>query len=279
MILRLLALLIAVCLPVGVRADLSDGSVTSELPPFRAQDARAPVVSEGNLLASERFWPYQVSLSEAWRPAGRAQPLPQAASGVLIRVEASGMARIDFGRDGLHQVPVEKTDLLASANRIRLGELEKQAPNFVLALGPRLLDSRADELRPLPFGAVAGERGYLCVFADPESDDFTALAAALGPLRERRGLATILFPQGAHADARVRERLRASQWTVAFVYDHLSEAYTQTLWPDAIPPAGLLLVTSEGRVLFQSPWRAGAVSQLLAAVERAFPDAPTSAQR
>ena len=79
------------------------------------------------------------------------------------------MARIDFGRDGLYDVPAARTDLVASANRIRLGDLEKTAPNFVLAIGPRLLDSAADSLRPLSFRAAAAEHAYLCVFADPES--------------------------------------------------------------------------------------------------------------
>lgn len=277
--LRLLALLVAVCLPVTARADLSSGSVTSELPEYRARDAKAAVVTEQNLLASERFWPYQVALSEDWRPAGRARPLPQAAAGVLIRVEASGVARIDFGRDGLYEIPIDKTDLVKSANRIRLGELEKMAPNFVLAIGPRLIDSGADALRPLPYRAAAAEGAFLCVFADPESDDFPGLVAALAPLRGRHGVSTILFPQGAHSDARVRERLRASQWTVAFVYDHLSEAYTRTLWAEATPPAAVLLVTSEGRVLFQSRWRAGAASDLTAALDRALGAASATAQR
>ena len=277
--LGLLILLLAACLPVGARADLSEGNVTHELPEYHAQDAKAAVVTEANLFTSERFWPYQVALREAWRSPELSESLPEGASGVLIRVEASGAARIDFGRDGLFEVPTAKTDLVASANRIRLGELDKTAPNLVLAIGPRLVDSAADTLRPLPFSATATERVYLCVFADPESDDLAALASALAPLRERRGVASILFPQGAHADARVRERLRASQWTVAFVYDHLSEAYARTLWSGPLPTAGVLLVTSEGCLLFQSAWGAGVASRLASALERALPDASTSAQR
>ena len=69
--------------------------------------------------------------------------------GVLIRVEASGLARIDFGRDGLYEVPVGATDLVERANRIRTGELRKMAPNFVLAIGPRLVDSAGAHAAPL----------------------------------------------------------------------------------------------------------------------------------
>jgi hypothetical protein len=192
-------------------------------------------VTDANLLAGERFWPYYVALTRAWQPSGRTLTLAPETSGVLIRVEPSGMARVDFGRDGLHEVPVAATDLVSSANRIRQGELEKSAPNFVLAIGPRLLDPASDALRPFDFAAVAENTGFLCVFADPASEGFASLAAALAPLRERRGVLTILFPQGAHRDAEVREQLRALAWTVPFVTT-IWQAYTRTLLTEPTPP-------------------------------------------
>ena len=263
-------LFILAFLAFPVRADASDGNITASLPEYHAQDAQAAVVTERNLLASERFWPYQVALTEAWQPVGREQPLGTDSPGVLIRVEASGVARIDFGRDGLYEVPVGKTDLVKGANRIRLGELEKTAPNFLLAIGPRLIDSESDSLRPFRFGVAAQARGFLCVIADPDAPDFAALAAALAPLRESDGVLTIFFPQGAHPDAQVRERLRSVKWTVPFVYDHLSEAYTRTLLSDATAPPAILLQTREGRVLFQSRGRAGVIYELDSALAEAF---------
>ena len=260
-----------------VRADVSDGSITASLPEYHAQDAQAAVVTEQNLLASERFWPYQVAMTEAWQPVGNEQPLGPDSTGVLIRVEASGVARIDFGRDGLYEVPVGKTDLVESANRIRLGELEKMAPNFLLAIGPRLIDSGSDSLRPFQFGAAAEARGFLCVFADPDAPGFAALAAALAPLRESDGVLTIFFPQDAHPDAQVRERLRSLKWTVPFVYDHLSDAYTRTLLTEATPPPAVLLQTREGRARFQSRWRADVVPALTSALAAAFGGAPAPA--
>jgi hypothetical protein len=152
--------------------------------PVRAEDA-SPVTA-ATLLASERFWPYQVALTRPWQPAGRAQPLRAGSDGVLIRIEASGLARVDFGRDGLYAVPVAETDLLERANRIRLGEAQKDAPNFVLAIGPRLLDSASPELQPFSLQEVAGYERFLCVFADPNAPDFEAMAKALAPLRSAR---------------------------------------------------------------------------------------------
>jgi hypothetical protein len=221
-------------------------------------------------MASERFWPHQVAISGSWQPAGRGAPLPAGFPGVLIRVEPYGRARIDFGRDGLYEVPIAETDLVERANRVRRGQLEKRAPNFLYAIGPRLVDSESDPARAFPYPEAAEHRAFLAVFADPAAEDFAALAASLAPLREREGLLTIFFPQGQEPDPAVRERLRSLGWTVPFVYDHLSEAYTATLLPAGMRPPALLLQTEEGRVLFKSPWQAGALAPLTVALDRAL---------
>jgi hypothetical protein len=255
----LLLLAVACALPLAAYAqrDLGD-----DLPEYHAADADAAAVSEQNLLASERFWPYQVALTKAWQPPGREDPLPLGIPGVLIRVDAPGMARIDFGRDGLYAVPVAATDLLENANRIRRGELEKMAPNFLLDVGPRLAASTGDAPRPLGLRAASEHDFFLCVFADPAAPGFDALAAALAPLAGRAKLLTILFAQGEHPDARLHERLRGLSWPAAFVLDHLAEPYTRSLLPEQTPPPALLLVTREGRVLLASAWQPSARAAL-----------------
>ncbi len=219
--------------------------------------AAKAALDEASLLANESFWPYQVALAT------------DGSVGVLIRVEERGVARIDFGRDGLRDVPVADTDLVERANRIRGGALEKMAPNFVLAIGSRLVDSSGPKLAPYAFETAASKPGFLCVFADPEAANFDELAKSLAPLRERHGVETILFPQGRVPDAAVREKLQALGWTVPFVYDHLSEAYTRTLLPAALAVPAVLLQTSEGRVLLESGWRADLTSELAAALDTA----------
>jgi hypothetical protein len=222
---------------------------------YRAEDAKAAVVSERNLLASERFWPYQVALARPWAPPGGTEPLVPGVAGVLIRVEESGAARIDFGRDGLFEVPVGATDLIERANRVRLGEADKMAPNFVLDVAPRLAEPAGAAPRPFGLREALTRRAFLCVFADPSAPGFSELAAALAPLADRAGVLTILFAQGDHPDPRLAERLRSLGWPTPFVLDHLAEAYTRSLLPEAMPPPALLLVSPEGRLLFQRPWR------------------------
>jgi hypothetical protein len=78
--------------------------------------------------------------------------------GVLIRVEDGGIARIDFGRDGLREVPIAMTDLVDRANRVRSGELVKLAPNFVLAIGRAWIGRGQLRVR-----SRRTEPGFLCL--------------------------------------------------------------------------------------------------------------------
>jgi len=270
-------LLLLAALPGTLHAQAPAITDSGDLPEYDAGNPDAPVVTEGNLAASERFWPYHVGLVRPWRPAGREQPLPLGASGVLIRVEAGGTARIDFGRNGLFEVPVGETDLVERANRVRRGDLDKMAPNYVLAIGSRLVDAVADPPKPFPFRDVTEQRAFLSVFADPRGPAFEVLAKSLAPLRERDGLLTILFPQGERPDAEVWERLRALGWPVPFVYDHLADSYTRSLAAEDAPPPLLLLQSPEGRVLFQAAATPEGVAELTAALERALPAATAAA--
>jgi hypothetical protein len=267
-----MTLLLGLTLAIAPRADdvLTEGHMTSKLPEYHVADAAAPVVTEKNLVASERFWPYQTALTRAWRS------LPVHSLGVLIRVENAGSARIDFGRDGLHDVPVPSTDLVERSNAIRLGKVEKAAPNFLLAIGPRLLDSRAAVVRAFPFADAAENHLFLCVFADPWRKEFETLVTALAPLRERAGVQTILFPQSHRPDSQVSGQLRAMKWTPPFVYAHLSEPYTHSLLDADTPLPAVLLQTGDGTVLFESRWSTDVVGKLTAAVNAASGEPPVA---
>jgi hypothetical protein len=230
-----------------------------------------PAVTEANLLENERHWPYRVTLTAPWpEQAAHEDALPPGLTGVLIRIEESGLPRIDFGKWGKYEVPVERTDLVARANRIRIGEEEKAAPNFVHAIASRMLDSASEAPRPLPVEESAKQRAFLCVFADPSDTGFEALARALALLRERDGVMTILFPQGQHADGAVRERLRSLAWPVPYVFDFLSEPYTRTLLAEGTAYPYVMLHTSEGRVIWQGVWSAEAAVELASALDRNF---------
>jgi len=228
-----------------------------EVPRYEASVPEAPPVTERNLLESERFWPYRVELPQAWSPGEGGESIPAGVLGVLIRVEPDGKARVDFGRHGVHEVPVSRTDLVGRANGVRTGARDKLAPNFVHAIGTRLADPSGEALREMPFARVFEPRAFLAVFADPASEEFAALAAALRPLQDREGLGFVLFPQGRHPDARLHRKLAELDWRVPFVLDHLAESYTRSLRSPEAPLPALVLQTPEGRVLFEAGWDPG----------------------
>jgi hypothetical protein len=257
----LLLVLCLAILPAAMRAE--------EGLHYRAADPSAPAVTGKNLLASERFWPYQVALARPLPLAG-GQELPAGWEGVLIRVEPSGRARIDFGRDGLLELPFAATDLVQRSDRIRRGELDKIAPNFVLAVGTRLLSASDDPPRTFGIEAALERPGFLAVFADPGAPGFASLAEALRPLQDRHRVLTVLFPLGRHPDNQVYEKLRALKWTPAFVFDHLADGYTMSLIDEGTPKPALQLQTNEGRVLFEGAFRPGVLAELKAALDGAF---------
>ena len=228
-------------------AGVRNAAPSGGLPEYHAEDPRAPEVTSKGLLESEHFWPYQTALTKPFKA------VPVGSLGVVIRVEPGELARVDFGRDGIYDVPVSATDLVERSNGVRLGTLSKQAPNFVYALGPRLLDPATAKIYPLE--DTSNRRFFLCVFADPWRKEFGPLVTEVEALR-RPDLLPILFPQGRRPDTEVRGQLQAMNWKSPFVFDHLAEPYTRTLLASDPPLPSVQLVTAEGRVLYEGRFSA-----------------------
>lgn len=243
---------------------------------YDASDPDANRISEESLLANERFWPYHVNLLTPRTVEGAPHPIQPVIPGVLVRVEEGSVARIDFGRRGKVELPVSETNIVEQANRVRLGEVSKMAPNFVLAVANRLYESESGHTRPYRLDLKSSQRDYLCVFADPESKGFAKVAASLAPLQQRENLLTILFQQTTREhpliDPAVGKLLRKQSWPVAFSFSTYAEPFRRSLLGAEVKLPYVLLQTEEGRVLFEGPWHEGIASQLgtaLAARDRA----------
>jgi len=266
----------ALCLLTMIAASPAPAWAASPAP-YVAADRTAPAIREENLLESERFWPYQVALASPWKPEGQSAPFRAGTLGVLVRVEGDGRAVLDFGSEGRYRVPVGKTDVVQRANEVRTGVLVKRAPNLAQAIATRLVDSEAERIGYQDPHAVARSSGFLAVFADPGAPQLAELASAIAPLRGRHGVMTVLVPQGEHPDAEVRERLRALDWRVPFVLDAYGEGYTRSLRGDGAPLPAVMLLSREGRVLYDRPLAPGIADDLAAALDRAFGPAPAAA--
>ena len=98
--------------------------------------------------------------------------------------------------------------------------------------------------------------------------DFRAFHALCSRvIQEREGVLTVLFAQGQHPDAELRERLRGLDWKVPFAYDVLAEGYARSLLPEGTSLPTVLLQTAEGRALFLGAWNAGTLAELRAALD------------
>ena len=273
--LRIASALFAVSLAAASSvAGTQEPSVANSLPAYSVADAAAPEVAEANLVASERFWPYQAALTRPFTPAGAAREIPAGSLGVVIRVEANAHVRIDFGRDGIATPPVDATDLLARANAIRSGAATKTAPNFTYAIAPRLLDAESETPRRVRLESSFESAGFLCLFANPDEVSFPKLAGLLAPLAGRGGVRLVLFPHGAHPDVALLPKLRAAGWRGAFALDHLSEAYTRTLIDGEIEAPTLALYSAEGREIWSGAFLGAIPNDLERAWAEAFPAKP-----
>ncbi len=255
--------------------------VAERLDPARGAESVDPdPVTEANLYDKERYWPYRVAILDRMERGEGEMPIQAGRVGVLIRVEASGNPRIDFGAYGNYEIPVARTDVVERANRIRVGEAQKDAPNFTHAIRSRMLTPREGHPVAMPRAWADPRPGFLCVFIDPEHEAFEAVARALAPLQDRNGVGTILFPQGDSADQAVLDQLNALEWDAPFLADFLSEPYTRTVLPEGPEMPYLLLHTAEGRVLYSGPLDLPSIAAVEALLDDRFdPKAPVAQRR
>lgn len=259
---------ITLALPAAQWAEQMPTEASPSIPEYRVTEPAAELVTTLNLIASERFWPYHVTLTRDVDGTREQPALAAGAMGVLIRVNENSLARIDFGRDGLREVSIASTDLVEKANQVRLGSEGKLAPNLVLALGPRLLDGTSETLAPFRFDRVAEQHAFLLVFADSAGPEFAGIARQLAPIAQRSGLLTVLFPQdAAGSDRAVFERLHALEWRVPFMLKHLSVPYSKTLLPQALTLPAVLLLSAEGRIVYEADWSRVEIPRLAGAID------------
>ena len=250
------------------RRVLAAAIALAALAPGCTVDPPSAAVTYENLYEREQYWPFHVRLVQDWQPEGFEGERFGYGLGVLIRVEPSGDLRVDFARHGRHRVPARVTDVVEEANRIRLGETAKSAPNFVLAVVNKMLDPTSDPIAYVAPPSVAKVEAFLLVAADPESERFAELSAALGQLREREDVMPVLLPQGGRTDARVLERCRQLGWTGPFVHSRFAAAYTESILGEPLELPRVMLQSPEGRVLYSGAWSAEASAEIAAAIDR-----------
>ncbi|MEM9174743.1 MAG: hypothetical protein AAGC67_05880 [Myxococcota bacterium] len=216
---------------------------------YVAADVRAAPVTLVNLPAKERFWPHQIRLVEDWKPEGWGGDFGWG-MGVVIEVDRATRVRVDFSRFGKHWVPAHVTDIVARANRIRLGDAAKFKPNLVLALGNRLLDPTGRKLVETQVDLL-DQHAFVLVYADPASDGFFDLVRALSPERHRAGVHFVLLPQGRLRDFEIWKACHEAGWWGSFLLDRFSPAYSEGFLDESGPLPRIEVRSPEGRRVWQ----------------------------
>ncbi|MFH1498034.1 MAG: hypothetical protein ABII82_09445 [Verrucomicrobiota bacterium] len=231
---------------------------------YAVADPAAEVITADNLLAGERFWPYRVARTTAEGSDQGGNAVPVGLQGVLLWVEPDGRACVDFGRDGIQRIPVVQTDLLPQANRIRLGEEVKSAPNLIYSLGPRLIDVAVEPARPLDLLKFAEWKRIIALSADPDDPRLSAWAEQIAALPGAVDRLLVFFPISEKPNGTVAEIVRAwpGRWTFAF--DHLSEHYAKLYVGEELSEPRVVVLTPEGRPLARFSPEADLSAQLKA---------------
>ena len=216
---------------------------------YSIADPSADVIMADNLLDGERFWPYRVARTSAEHSGQDGDSVSVDLQGVLLWVEPDGRACVDFGRDGIHRIAVAQTDLLQQANRIRLGEEVKSAPNLIYSLGPRLIDAAIEPARPLDLLKFAEWKRIIALSGDPDDPRMTAWAEQIAALPGAAERLQVFFPIAEKPNGTVAELVRAwpGRWTFAF--DHLSEHYAKLYVGEESSEPRVVVLTPEGRPL------------------------------
>jgi hypothetical protein len=218
---------------VGTPVPAPDGSLTPE-----------------DLVLRDENWPHRVRLVEPWTPESGETLRPV---GVLLQVESPEAARIDFGSQGVHDVPVAVTDLVERANEVRAKGPDSKIGNLTRMIGGALVNPAHETPRTYRRSKVA-KRDLLLVAAPPDPALLSGMAAPLARIDEREGLRVVLMVEGEAETSEVLATLHALGWGTPFLRQRFVQAVTEGYLREDRTLPWVALLTPNGRSLYEGPW-------------------------
>lgn len=201
------------------------------LAPLYAMEASSDLTSQ-SLPAHSDFWPPKIHLTGDVET--RTGTFSTGQRGVLLRIEGNpAIAVVDFGRDGIHEVPLDQTDALATARRIKDGEEPKPLPNYLSMLGPpKLFRAVEGKMKAIPLHETGDWKGFLFLYLPVEDLDWTAFAGLLEENKDlvrKTGLQPLLLPLSRIKDAELFQKLKEYSLPVAVMHDFLGFSFLNAL--------------------------------------------------
>lgn len=238
----------------------------------------AAVMESKDIYNDSALWPARAALTAEWTAPSNGRMLSKGAEGVLIRLEPGSPieALIDFGRRGLHRIPIEQTDVVERARKLSSGDMNKEFPNWSLMLGRGF-----SKIAPGSGGlnievkALLPYRHLLIVYLDDNPEDMRAVAEELAADTELYATTktfVVVFPREDFAASGVSTVIEAMKGNgleeIAFMAPHVSEPYARSI-DHRIPgyPA-CVLADVEGKTLYEPGIEPRTVEAMLGEIRR-----------
>lgn len=190
------------------------------------------------------WWPEFVVLNQSIESPDVKRPMTEGTRGVLIRVEESGLLRVDFGSVGLTNLSVEQTNFLEQYEELKhTRSFENNAGRWNLHLGQgsyRVLDARFAR----GSDSYVAMASYFIIFCAPtKPDKLTFVAEVFGSEPMQR-----LHDEGARFMFIPLDEVRDQAFTKAMVGS--APHYHFLMPPFSAPYARILISKPEAGTIF-----------------------------
>lgn len=201
------------------------------------------------------LWPFNVNIRrDHFISKGEQLPVSGTFPGILIRMEERN-AILDFGREGIHVLPVEQTDfhqrVIGTGGDAFVGE--KDLPNFIrYTTNMFLIRESNGTIRNLPLEEMDKETHFLVAYVGQALFEEPSHIAAFKDLQtslKETGTRTLTFP----TDLTFYSRLKDTDLTLTACLMHLVQPMIKTLYHQPGEGPLFVLVDAEGKVL--GDWR------------------------
>lgn len=249
------------------------------------------LLSIGSALAGESdqalyqrsdLWPPRIELVQAVKAEGTNGPidLKSGRTGILIRLEWKSdalMALVDFGRQGLVSVPLNRTDIATRAEAIREGSRTKAYANWTMMLGRGLVDPTTNGGK-VPLKSLKEFNRFLIVYIKKDEVDLPAVGEfldSINPVAENEGVLPLIIPVGYGSNHNeLAQLLRESGIESPFMLNFLAKGYVNVLGHDPGPFPYFVLVDTNGKTLLKDRLNEGkddAAKQLIKGTSENLP--------
>jgi hypothetical protein len=227
--------------------------------------ASTPALTDAAVYEDSALWPPRAELTRDFTSADTEAPrtIPSGREAILIRLEPGEPvhAVLDFGRLGLHRVPLAHTDIIDRAQEIAAGEVKKETPNWTMMIGRAFSRHKPEAGQggiKVPFAEVEAFRYFLVAYLDGGPEANRAVAALLEEHQDAfqaAAVAPIIFGMGDFpyiGELTYIETLREHGLDQQFfMAPHVSVPYANAMAHSYPSLPAIALVDAEGKTLYE----------------------------